>query len=42
MQRRQIQDTAAAALYASNMRFAIQATDYLGSALAPSPASMTS
>ena len=30
-------DTAAAALYASNMRFAIQATDYLGSVLAPSP-----
>ena len=30
-------DTIAAGLYVSNMRFAIQATDYLGSALAPSP-----
>ena len=30
-------DTVAAAFYVSNMRFAIQATDYLGSALPPSP-----
>jgi peptidoglycan/LPS O-acetylase OafA/YrhL len=30
-------DTIAAGLYVSNMRFAVQATDYLGSALAPSP-----
>ncbi len=30
-------DTVAAGLYVSNMRFAIQATDYLGSTLAPSP-----
>jgi peptidoglycan/LPS O-acetylase OafA/YrhL len=30
-------DTIAAALYASNIRFALQATDYLGSKLAPSP-----
>ncbi len=30
-------DTAAAGLYVSNMRFAIQATDYLGSTLPPSP-----
>ncbi len=30
-------DTVAAGLYVSNMRFALQATDYLGSALPPSP-----
>ena len=30
-------DTIAAGLYVSNMRFALQATDYLGSALPPSP-----
>jgi len=30
-------DIEAAALYASNLRFAFQATDYLGSSLAPSP-----
>ena len=30
-------DTTAAAFYVSNIRFAIQATDYLGSALPPSP-----
>ena len=30
-------DTISATLYVSNMRFAIQATDYLGSELAPSP-----
>ncbi|MHB8959120.1 MAG: acyltransferase family protein [Candidatus Limnocylindrales bacterium] len=30
-------DTVAAGLYVSNLRFAVQATDYLGSALAPSP-----
>ena len=30
-------DTISAALYVSNIRFAIQATDYLGSELAPSP-----
>jgi peptidoglycan/LPS O-acetylase OafA/YrhL len=30
-------DTIAAAFYVSNIRFAIQATDYLGSALPPSP-----
>ncbi len=30
-------DTVAAGLYVSNMRFAIQATDYLNSALPPSP-----
>ncbi len=30
-------DTVAAGLYVSNMRFAIQATDYLGSTLPPSP-----
>ena len=30
-------DTMAAALYASNIRFALQATDYLGSTLPPSP-----
>jgi peptidoglycan/LPS O-acetylase OafA/YrhL len=30
-------DTIAAALYASNIRFAVQATDYLGSTLPPSP-----
>jgi peptidoglycan/LPS O-acetylase OafA/YrhL len=30
-------DTISAALYVSNIRFAVQATDYLGSELAPSP-----
>jgi peptidoglycan/LPS O-acetylase OafA/YrhL len=30
-------DAAAAALYVSNMRFGLQATDYLGSQMAPSP-----
>jgi peptidoglycan/LPS O-acetylase OafA/YrhL len=30
-------DTVAAGLYVSNMRFALQATDYLGSTLPPSP-----
>ena len=30
-------DTISAALYVSNIRFALQATDYLGSELAPSP-----
>ena len=30
-------DTISAALYVSNIRFAVQATDYLGAELAPSP-----